>query len=180
MKKISDLTAATTMNNADLLEKSETNSPSPGFTSKKITWANFVAAITALLSYVIDDGGVSVVGNLPIYNDTDGLHIIDSGIPKPGIHKAVISGGSDVFAMAADSMIKEISILYVGAGLNVTIGTTLGGNEILDTTTVDQDMVLTNVNKYFAASGIIYVTSVNTGASVFKLRIDYLNKYYII
>lgn len=178
MKKFTDFTTSTTMNNGDYLVKAETNSPSPGYTNKKITWANFITAIKATLSYVIGDGGVSVVGNLPIYNDTAGLHIIDSGIPKPGIHKATLSGGSDVFAMAADSMIKEISIEYIGTGLTVNIGTTLGGSEITAALAITNDVYYTNLNHKFATSGTIYVTSVNTGASVCKIRIDYINKYY--
>lgn len=176
MIKITEYVEATTMNAADYLEKSETNSPSLGFTSKKITWANFIIAIKALLTYVIGDGGASVVGNLPIYNSTDGIHITDSGIPKPGIYKRSFAGGSEIFIFTADTMIKEISVKFGTGSLTLKIGTTVGGTDILESTVVTEDINLVNLNYYCATNKNLYVTTSGTGS--LRMRIDFITKFF--
>ena len=47
--KFTDNDAITSVNDTDIFAFSQDNTPSPGFTSKKITWANIKAAIIALI-----------------------------------------------------------------------------------------------------------------------------------
>jgi hypothetical protein len=184
MEKISDYPAATTMNDLDLLEKSETNFPSAGYTSKKITWANVVsqmgAALQTLLHWVIGDGGTSIQYNIAIFNSTDAQHIIDSGVPVPGVYKRnLIIGAAYNNVMAADIVIRDIAIKNTSGTPSIKIGTTLHGDEILPLSPITDKIFLPNVNfDTDATPTIYYEISSSDATSRARIRFDYTNKMF--
>jgi hypothetical protein len=179
MEKFSDFPAATVMKSADIIPKSETNTPSAGYTSKGITWANFVIAIKALLSYVIGDTGVSVVGNVPVFNSVDALHIIDSGQPLPGLYKRnLIIGANYNTVFNADTLVAMISVKNTNGTPSIKIGTTLHGEEILPLSPITTKIFLPNMNiDSDNTPTIYYEISSSDAASTARIRFDYINKF---
>ena len=183
MEKISDYPAATTMNDLDLIEKSESNYPSAGYTSKKITWANLViamgAALQALIGWVIGDAGTSVVGNIVVFNSTDAQHIIDSGQPLPGLYKRnLIIGANYNTVFNADTLVAMISVKNTSGTPSIKIGTTLHGEEILPLSPITTKIFLPNMNiDSDNTPTIYYEISSSDAASTARIRFDYINKF---
>ena len=178
-EKFTDFPAAARMNSGDYLPKSETNFPSAGYTSKKITWANFILAIKAFLTYVIGDTGVSVLYNIPIFNSADAQHIIDSGIPVPGLYKRNLTiGATYSTAFAADTLVTMISVKQTAGTPSIKIGTTLHGSDILPLTAITDKFFLPNANiDSDVISTIYYEISSTDAGSTARIRFDYINKF---
>lgn len=83
--------------------------------------------------------------------------------------QAVTREGNFSFAVLEDQVIEYITFKKIGSTLNIRIGTTSGGNEILEAA-VDNPGPLA-LNYYVQQSGNIYVTGVAAG-TVTKIKIS--------
>lgn len=142
---------------------------------------NLVASLSAVspgAGDVVDDGGSSTVDNLVVENAVDGKHIIDSGIPKPGLYKGGLVVGAYSKAFAADTMILKMSFIINTLAPTIKIGTTAGADDISGGTfTIDSTGTQFPIDRYTAAGETIYYTLGGTGTAY--IRIDYTNKMYL-
>lgn len=82
-------------------------------------------------------------------------------------------GGSYSIAMEADSYLEKMFFLTVSA-VDVKIGTTLGGNEILDTISVNgfQEVEL---NIYYETASTVYITY---SGGALKAKYSFFNEFF--
>ena len=129
-EKISNYPVATDIFDGDLLDKSETNTPSPGYTTKSITWALIKSKILALMGGDVYGPGVLVEdNNLAAWDGTTGKHIKDSGVAIGKILQAINAFDSTV-VIPMNSRIDKITIQCIGMNTDVQIGITPGGDEL--------------------------------------------------
>ena len=96
-----------------------------------------------------------------------------------GIIKTGLNNGSHSQVFSADTMVNRISFKKDGmAGGSIKIGTTVGGNEILDTTTLSDQDDFNNLAIYFGVGGgtIYYIL---TGTGHYYMRFDFDNNFYL-
>lgn len=127
---------------------------------------------------VVDDGGSSTISNIVIENDIDGKHIIDSGVPVPGIYKAGLVVGAYSRVFAADVQIHSASLIIASGAPTIKIGTAAGLDDISGGTfTIDSAGTQIPIARYTGAGETIYYTLGGTGTAY--IRFDYTNKMYL-
>jgi hypothetical protein len=128
--KFTDNPTNTSLANTDIFAFSADNTPSPGFTSKKITWANIKAALTALIGGDVYGPGMLVESdNLAAWDGTTGTHIKDSGVAITKILQSIDAFDS-VVTIPMNARIDKTTIQCIGMNTDVQIGITPGGDEL--------------------------------------------------
>jgi hypothetical protein len=146
------------------------------------TWTfSLIATLTPVLGAgdVIDDGGVSIIDDLPVYNSIDGKHIISSLIPKPGISigSLLIGAGTEVFG--SDIMIERICLKKLTGSPSIKIGMSVGADDISGGTFAISDYLnFTNLLIFTDAGKTIYYELSGTGTA--RIRFEYTSKFFLL